>query len=471
MSQPNPLKEFIDRYYSDPVLMVREVLAAEPDEHQRAIMTAVARGDRRISIRSGHRVGKTTTLAWLTVWHALTRFRQKTICTSATSTQLFEALASETKSCFKRLPAALQELFEVQVDQIRLKGAPEDSFVSYVVSKAETPEALAGKHSDHVLIICDEASGIPEPVFEAAVGSMAAHNACTVLAGNPVRTSGLFFDTHMRAEVMEKWTRFHISSIGNPRISPDFFDEVERRYGLDSNAYRVRVLGEFPKSEDDVVIPFELLQAALKRDVKPIMQRPIWGVDVAYKGGDRSALAKRQGNVLLERVKSWKGLDTMETAGRIHQEWRDTPPSERPEDICIDSIGFGAGVVDRLRELGLPARGINVSELPALKGTYANLKAELWFTCREWFEARDCCIKGDDILAAELAAVHYLPPTSSGKIRLESKDETKKTSKVSPDLADAFVLTFAGFATTALHGGKLSTSWNQPLKRKIAGIV
>jgi phage terminase large subunit len=467
----NPFVEFIARYRDDPVAMVREVLGAEPDEHQQAIMVAVARGDRRISIRSGHRVGKTTTLAWLTVWHALTRFRQKTICTSATSTQLFEALASETKSCFKRLPATLQELFEVQVDQIRLRSAPDDSFVSYVVSKAETPEALAGKHSDYVLIICDEASGIPEPVFEAAVGSMAAHNACTILAGNPIRTSGLFFDTHMTPEVMAKWTTFHISSIGNPRITPDFFEDVESRYGLDSNQYRVRVLGEFPKSEDDVVIPYELLQAALHRDVKATQVRPIWGVDVAYKGADRSSLAKRRGNTLIEKVKAWKDLDTMQLCGVIHNEWKDTPASERPEDICIDSIGFGAGVVDRLREMGLPARGINVAESPALKARFANLKAELWFLAREWFETRDCNIKGDQNLAAELGAVHYKPPSSSGKVALESKDDTKKHTKHSPDLADAFVLTFAGTASSALHGGKLTSSWNQPLKRHIAGIV
>lgn len=471
MAAENPFNEFIARYRGDPVALVREVLGAEPDEYQQAIMRAVAEGKRRISIRSGHRVGKTTTLAWLTVWHALTRFRQKTICTSATSTQLFEALASETKSCFKRLPEALQGLFEVQVDQIRLKSAPDDSFVSYVVSKAETPEALAGKHSDNVLIICDEASGIPEPVFEAAVGSMAAHNACTILAGNPIRTSGLFFDTHMTPDVMAHWTRFHISSVGNPRITPDFFTDVESRYGLDSNQYRVRVLGEFPRSEDDVVIPYELLQASLQRDVRATQVRAIWGVDVAYKGNDRSSLAKRKGNTLMEPTKAWKNLDTMQLSGIIHNEWKDTPSSERPEDICVDAIGFGAGVADRLRELGLPARGINVSELPAMKARYANLKAELWFLAREWFETRDCHLANDEPLARELGAVHYKPPTSNGKVQLESKDETKKHTKVSPDLADAFILTFAGTASTALYGSKHSTSWGQPLKRKIAGIV
>lgn len=465
----NPFLEFLAKYRDDPVAMVREVLDAEPDADQQAIMRCVARGDRRISIRSGHRVGKTTTLAWLTVWHALTRYRQKTICTSATSTQLFEALASETKSCFKRLPVALQELFEIQVDQIRLKSAPDDSFVSYVVSKAETPEALAGKHSDHVLIICDEASGIPEPVFEAAVGSMAAHNACTILAGNPIRTSGLFFDTHNKPEVMPMWTRFHISCVGNPRISTDFFRDVESRYGLDSNEYRVRVLGEFPTGDEDTVIPFHLVEASLKRDVQPLHVKPIWGVDPARFGNDATGLCKRRGNSLVEKTDIRKGYDMMQVVGWVKAQWDAASDYDRPTEILVDSIGVGAGVCDRLAELGLPARGINVSESAAMTEMYVNLRTELWFKGRDFFAAKDCNLKGDDLLAAELVRPRF-KYTSNGKRQAESKDDMKKRGIASPNRADAFLLTLAGESASA-SGSSNRPSWSEPLRRKISGIV
>jgi hypothetical protein len=465
----NPFVEFVTRYRDDPVALVREVLAMEPDADQCAIMQAVARGDRRISIRSGHRVGKTTTLAWLTVWHTLTRFRQKTICTSATSTQLFEALASETKSCFKRLPAAVQSLVEIQVDQIRLREAPDDSFVSYVVSKAETPEALAGKHSDHVLIICDEASGIPEPVFEAAVGSMAAHNACTILAGNPIRTSGLFFDTHNKPEVMAMWTRFHISCLGNPRITPDFFRDVESRYGLDSNEYRVRVLGEFPTGDDDTVIPWQLVESALKRDVTPLHVKPIWGVDPARFGNDATGLCKRKGNSLAEKTDVRKGYDTMQVVGWVKAQYDATLPSERPSEILVDSIGIGAGVCDRLMELKLPARGINVSETAAMTELYTNLRTELWFKGREWFEKKDSNLLGDELLAAELRSPRY-KYASNGKKQVESKDDMKKRGVQSPNRADAFLLTLAS-DNVAASGLSAGASWNEPLKFKLAGLV
>lgn len=465
----NPLIPFLQRYTNDPVLMVREVLAMEPDADQIAIMQAVARGDRRISIRSGHRVGKTTTLAWITVWHALTRFRQKTICTSATSTQLFEALASETKSCFKRLPQALQELFEIQVDQIRLKAAPEDSFVSYVVSKAETPEALAGKHSDHVLLICDEASGIPEPVFNAAVGSMAAHNACTILAGNPIRTSGLFFDTHNKTDVMEMWTRFHISSIGNPRITPDFYRQVEAQHGLDSNEYRVRVLGEFPTGDADTVIPFVLLESALRRDVTALQVRPIWGVDPARFGNDATGLCKRRGNSLVEPTDIRKGYDTMQVAGWIKSQWDETPDLDRPSEILCDVIGIGAGVQDRLAELGLPSRGINVSETAAMSEQYVNLRTELWFKGRDYFDRKDCTLNGDELLASELRGPRF-KYASNGKKQVESKDDMKKRGVRSPNRADAFLLTLASENVSAA-GGYARQSWNEPLHFRVKSLV
>lgn len=464
----NPFVEFQERYKDDWVLLAQEVLGFEPDAHQAAILRAINRGDRRISIRSGHGTGKTTTLAIATVAHALTRFPQATVATAPTSSQLFDALAAQTKAWFKKLPGPLQELFDIKSESITLRAAPEESFVSFRTSRPEMPEALAGVHSENVLLIGDEASGIPEAVYIAAAGSMSGHNACTVLAGNPVRTAGLFFDTHH--DLAHLWTTFHLSCIGNPRISDDFLMDMEARYGLDTNDYRVRVLGEFPRGEADTVIPYELIQLSLDRDVQPTPVRPVWGVDCARFGSDRSALAKRAGNVVQGKVQVWKGLETMELTGRIKAEWDNTPALDRPEAICVDAIGLGAGVADRLMELGLPARAISVSEAPPLGGNYLNLKAELWFQCKQWFTERACSLGGDKELAAELSWPRF-GYTSSGKIKVEGKAEMKKRTKKSPDMADAFVLTFAAPAVSALYGSANSTSWKEPLKREIRCLV
>lgn len=450
------------------MLFVREVFAVEPDEWQVTLLEAIARGERRISVRSGHGVGKTTTLAWAITWWICTRFPQKTVCTAPTSAQLFDALAAETKAWIGKLPDNLKVLFNVKGDRIELLAAPEESFASFRTSRAETPEALAGVHSENVLLVCDEASGIPEQVYEAAAGSMSGHSAVTILAGNPVRSSGLFYDTHHK--LRDLWFTLRVNCEESKRVSKDFVADMRRRYGERSNAYRVRVLGEFPLADDDTVIPFELMEAALKREVKPTLVQPIWGVDCARFGADRSALAKRRGNVLTEPIKTWNGLDTMQLVGRVKGEWDITAPSDRPSEINVDVIGLGAGVCDRLRELGLPARGINVSESPALGERFRNLRAELWFKVRDWLAARLANICGDEALGAELVAVKY-KFTSNGKIQIESKDEMKKRGMASPDVADAFVLTFASEAISAAGGGGYQTTWNQPLKRNIKGIT
>jgi hypothetical protein len=465
---PNPLREFVVKYYYDATGFVREVLGVEPDPKQVEALDAISRGDRRISIRSGHGVGKTTLLAWIILWWMLTRYPQKTVCTAPTSKQLFGALANETILWLRKLPLTLQELFEPKAEEIFLKADPTSSFVSFRTSRPEMPEALAGVHSENVLLVGDEASGIPEQVFIAASGSMSGLTACTILAGNPVRSSGLFYDTHNKLSAM--WTTIHISCLNHPRIAQDFIEDMKARYGEDSNDYRVRVLGEFPLSEADTVIPYDLMALSLTRDVRPLLVKPVWGLDCAGHGSDKSALCKRQGNVITEPVTSWKGLDTMELVGRVHLAYKATPVLTQPNEIAVDAIGLGAGVADRLREMGLPARGINVSETAALTDKYRNLRAELAFTAREWFERRDVNIGNDSFLGAELVNIRW-KPTSSGKIQIESKDDMRRRGVKSPNLADAFFLTFAADATAALYGSKMSKSWKEPLTREIKGLV
>lgn len=463
----NPFRDFLALYRDDWIGLVRNVLAMEPDDDQKELLLAVQNGERQISWRSGHGVGKSQGLAWCAVCHSLTRYPQATVATAPTSAQLFDALAVRVKEAFKKLPPDLATLFEVKSESITLISDPEGSFVTFRTSKAETPEALAGVHSDNVLLIADEASGVPEAVFTAAAGSMSG-NATMIMAGNPVRTAGRFYDTHHR--LAKSWHTIHTSCVGHPRVTAEFLAEQEELYGLDTNDYRVRVLGEFPRSEADAVIPYDLLQASLKRDVQAHTVKPIWGVDCARFGQDRSALAKRQGNVLLDEVKSWKDLDTMQLTGAIKAEWDMTPTNQRPETICVDAIGIGSGVADRLGEIGLPARAINVSESPAMGGNYLNLKAELWFLTKQWFTERACTLNGDSALAAELGwpRFHY---TSSGKLKIETKDELKKRMKRSPDLADAFVLTFAATAVSAIHGSQNSPAWKEPLQRDIKWLV
>lgn len=445
MSAPNPFHEFIERYHGQPVLFVQEVLGQEPDAWQAEFLTAIATGKRKISVRSGHGVGKSTAASWAAIWFICTRYTCKVVITAPTSSQLYDALFAELKAQMRKLPDFIQELFEVKTDRIELKAAPQEVFVSARTSRAEQPEAMQGIHADNVLLIGDEASGIPEPVFEAAVGSMSGDNACTVLLGNPTQSAGMFYDSHHRLK--DDWYTMRVSCEDSSRVSKEFIDEVRATYGENSNAFRVRVLGEFPLADDDTVIPISLLEAAKVRDIKPSQTAPmVWGLDVARFGGDRTVLTKRKGARLHEKQIVKRNLDTMQVAGFTLNEWNETPAHLRPEEICVDVIGLGAGVVDRLQELGLPVVAVNVGEAPALNDKFLNLRAELWFRGREWFEKRAASLEeADSRLVDELAMTRY-SFTSNGKIKVESKDEMKKRTRdrSSPDLADSFLLTLAG---------------------------
>lgn len=452
---------------------------AEPDVWQAEVLGWYGAGERRIAIKSGHGVGKSTCMAWI-CWHQLlTRIPQKIAITAPTSSQLFDALFPEIGIWMSKLPAFLKKLYNKTGDRIELMSAPDDSYLTARTSRPETPEALAGIHSKYVLLIGDEASGIPNPVYEAASGSMSGESAVTILPGNPVRTSGLFFDIFHKPEMAGTWKTKTVSCLDSRRVSKKYVEDMKARYGEQSNAFRVRVLGEFPLAGQSNIISYESLAAAEGRDIRVNPSAPtVWGLDVARFGGDKSALCKRKGNAVLGKVETWSDLDLMQLCAVVKADWDRTPPSDRPVEILIDSIGMGAGVVDRLRQLQLPAFGINVSESAAMSDQYLNLRAELWFEAKAWFARMDSTIpkessayEGDSTLLEELSRVQY-KFTKTGKLQAESKDEMKKRGFASPNKADAFVLTLASVASVLVNTGNGQTvGWGQPLRRNIKGVT
>lgn len=474
-TQNSVLHEFMQRYgpaagEHGPEMFVREILGVEViDPWQLIVLRGFGRGERRISIRSCHGPGKTAVAAWLVLYQLIFLFPQKIVATAPTRGQLFDALFAEVMGWFSVLPDTIQTLYECKTDRISLKSSPSKSFFSARTARRESPEALQGVHSTHVLLIADEASGVHESIFEAAVGSMSGKGATTLLCSNPTKTSGFFFDTHHKLKDM--WLTVHVGAEDSPRVTDDFCVDVARRYGDDSNAYRVRVLGNFPKSDLDTMIPFYLVEGAAQRKiVVPDLQEVVWGLDVARFGDDVAALHQRS-RLSADWTLEYKGLDLMALVGRVHHLYNETMPTDRPTEILVDVIGMGAGVVDRLRELELPARGINVGESANMDSKYRNLRAELWGKARDWLDEKACVIQpGQSKLQKELVIPKY-SFTSGDKLQLETKEAMKKRGFKSPNHADSFILTFASHALRAQYGRKGSTKKDKPLQRKLPGIV
>jgi phage terminase large subunit len=462
----NPYAVLIARFARDPRAFVREVLDAEPDPWQGEALDAVAQGQTRLSIRSGHGVGKSTFAAWLLIWFACCHYPQKSVVTAPTAPQLWDALWAELLKWFRKLPQSWQDLWTITSDRVELKARPEEAFISARTSSKDRPEAIQGIHSAWVLLVIDEASGVPEEVYEAGRGSMSTPNAITVLLGNPTRSSGTFYRTH-NAEKHRWWTR-RVSSADSSRVDPGFVEEIAESYGIESNAYRVRILGEFPLQDGDTLIGAGLVEEAMRRVVEvPLHADEIWGLDVARFGQDASALVKRRGFVVREPPRRWRGLDTMGLVGAVVNEWEALEPAWRPSLIVVDVIGVGSGVADRLHELKLPTLGLNVAESPSTGLRYMRLRDELWDRTKQWLETRQVSLPLDDRLRDDLVGPTY-GFTSDGKLRVESKDEAKKRGLPSPDSADALHLTHVPGAAQGNVGGL--RSWREPVKRRIRGI-
>ncbi len=475
--------DWLASYYHDAPGFIRATWQEEPDPWQIEVLDWVFKdGVRRVAIPSGHGVGKTACAAWASILALLTRFPVKVIQTAPSSATLQDGLFAETKMWAERLPPVLRDLIEITSDRIVLKAAPASAFLSVRTARADTPDALQGIHADNVFLVPDEASGIPDAVFEAAQGSMQGPARFMFMLGNPVYASGYFYNA-ITTNKDTVWKVRTVPTTESPRHSPEFVDEIAATYGEDSNVYRYRVLGLPPKGDDDTIIPLHYVQEAYTRDVKVPPKAPIyWGLDVARLGANESALAKRQGPVLMEPVTRFAGLELMQLCGRIAADYLSLQSQSSdllPVQILIDGIGMGAGVVDRLRELGLPAVAVNVSEHQSWDPAYHNLKAQLWWQCRAWFAGRTSKLPSDaqgnctdPELVRALTCVR-IAHHSTGKLMVESKDSLKRRLKQRLprlDAADAFVLTFAGTAAVLIHG-RQSSMQSGAIKRNLHSVA
>ena len=423
---------------NDALLFATQVLGFAPRPWQEEALTAISAND-RVAIRAGHGVGKTAYDAWTILWFMSTRKECKVPVTANSQDQLRDTIWPEIAKAHQRMPADLRDMFEITTERVVRKDNPDNAFAVARVGNAHRPEALQGFHSDNLLFIICEAAGIDEKVFEVAQGALSETGSKVSMDGNPTRLSGFFYEAFHRNR--SRWYTMKVSCEDVPEAK-GHIEDISTVYGKDSNAYRIRVLGEFPTTEDEQVIPLEWVEASLDREVDPSSVGYVWGLDVARHGDDRVTLAKRRGNTLTEPIQSWKKLDLMQTVGKVIKEYETVPKSERPDRICVDVIGMGYGVYDRLREQGIPCYAVNVGEQASANDRYLRLRDELWFKGREWFESKTASMPQDDELIEELTAPTYTF-TSSGKIVVEQKSDVKARIRKSPDLADAFLLTLA----------------------------
>ena len=392
----------------------------------------------REAIASGHGVGKSTLTAWMIHWYVSTRPHPQVVVTANTKVQL------ETKTWRElakwRNLAINGDWFKWTATKYYHVDYPETWFASAIPWSKDRPEAFAGTHERYVMMIFDEASAIDDIIWETAEGAMTTPMAMWFAFGNPTRNTGRFRELFPGRRFAHRWESRQVDSRQAKMANQDQNNEWIADYGEDSDFVRVRVRGVFPRASALQFIGEDLVEAAQKRQPVGYQRLPlVLGVDVARFGDDKTVILARQGPALLEK-RTWRELDTMQTASLVSE----TIDATSPRAVFIDVVGIGAGVVDRLRQLGYGdlVIAVNAGETPTDPNRYVNKRAEMWDKMRQWIKEAGCLDPLDRDLAADLTGLEY-GYDARERLQLERKQDMKARGLASPDEGDALALTFA----------------------------
>ncbi len=455
------VKARIKRWKDDARSFVAECIDVKPSKQQLEGLALLGK-HKRITIRSGHGTGKDAFAAWAILWFMSTRAYAKVPATAPTARQLNDVLWSELAKWFRR--SKLQDEFIHQKDKFFHKAAPKEWWVRPISpqvrgSKEDQAETLAGLHGDHMLILVDEASGVPDPVFTPLEGAMTQDDNMTILIGNMTRNTGYFYDSHYNTKLSSRWKKLHWDSRDSENVSKDMIDFFRIKYGEDSNVFRIRVMGEPPLDGDNTLIPLHWARQCIGNDIVVPEDEPIYlGVDVARYGDDKTVILPRKGNI----IKPWETIQSMnviDVACRVNQTYQDVDA----EGAAIDEIGIGAGTYDWLVKHGQTnVFGINVAVKANEPEKYYRLRDELWWHVREKCEKARYSFPDDEAseeLCNELSSPQYTYNKTSGAIKVESKRDMKLRGVMSPNIADALGLTeyFSDYASSIFSKRVVST--------------
>lgn len=404
----------------------------------------------RISIVSGHGIGKSALLSIVILWFLFVHNDAQVACTAPSADQMYDVLWKEIKKWIDRLPPAIAALYTWESSHIRIKQSPQTWFARAKTSSKENTEALAGIHADWVLLAADEASGIEEPIFETMEGALTSGNTLVFLISNGTRSIGYFRDTH--AKDASRWQTYSFSSLESPRVDQKYVENITAKYGTDSTQYAIRVLGQFP--DEGIMDDRGYVQLFNDADLHIIPYNHDWhpvgriqgALDASGEGQDKTEWAVR------DRT----------TAAIVAEEDTSTPSSMAlksvtivekfridPIDFTIDAFGKGHPVAQEIAlatakeqrpwrvtpiNTGDPCPQARDAEL------YVNMRAMLYHKMMLW------CRAGGELmdsprLREELLSIRFRR-TQNGRIQIMDKVSMKKLGFPSPDKADAISMTF-----------------------------
>ena len=415
--------------------------------------------NQRTTVRSCEGSGKTyiasrVALCFLYNFHPAT-----VITTSPSHRQVTEVMWREIANAHAQ--ASRKISMPGQLLQQKLQIADDWFAIGFSTDKLER---FLGLHNDYILIIGDDASGIEEPAYDGMENPLATGKVKRqLLIGNPTQPVGRFRDSF----TSEFFNPIHISAFDTPNftafgitlediksgewkekqggrelpfpflLSPEVVAQRYIREGEGSFTFQAFVMGNFPEAGVNNLFPIHLIEAAMSR--KPEVKteaRKVMALDVARYGADMNVLGIKQGNVVMP-FQEWGQQDTMFTAGRTAR----VSKENKAVVTRIDSVGVGGGVVDRLKEAGIPVQDVNVGQKALDSERFGNQRAENYWHLLELLqdEEEPLVLPYDPLLKAQLADVRF-KYNSKGQMFVESKEEMRARGSKSPDRADCLMM-------------------------------
>jgi hypothetical protein len=423
---------------------------SEPDQWQKDVLTDISNGIKsgsidamdaiQIAVASGHGIGKSALVSWIILWAMSTREDTKGVVTANTENQLKTKTWAELAKWYRL--CLFKSWFELTATAIFSTDKDHEKTwrIDMIPWSERNTEAFAGLHNkgSRILVVFDEASSIPDMIWEVAEGALTDENTEIIWCcfGNPTQNIGRFRECF--GKFKHRWNTRQIDSRTVSMTNKTQLQKWVDDYGEDSDFVRVRVRGVFPATSANALIGSDDVDAAMSRhysEDKYSFASVILGVDVARQGDDSSVIQRRQGIVSFE-PKVMKIPDTMLVANQVAIEI----DSSKADACFIDSTGgYGVGVVDALRQTRYSPTEVYFSG-KATDQRYFNKRSEMWFEMVEWIKSGGALPKSQE-LKEELCAATY---TFQGdKFRLCDKDDIKEAIGRSPDMADALALTFA----------------------------
>lgn len=459
------LAEEISQFYDDPYAFVLYAFPwgepgtslhgfDAPDEWQRELLVELGnqvkeRGFNgvdavdpiQVAVSSGHGIGKSAFTAMVILWIMSTRPKCKGVVTANTGEQLKTKTMSELAKWHSLCITG--HWFEMNTMSISHRAYPKSWRCDALTSREEASEGFAGLHAadSTPFYIFDEASAIPEKIWEVAKGGLTDGEPMHICFGNPTRNNGSFYECFRKNS--HRWITRQIDSrtakMTNKRLIQTWIDD----FGEDSDFVRVRVRGMFPKGGDMQFIPSDVVYDAMRRGSGMYLGDDplICGIDMARGGDDNCMIQFRRGkdakSEKVYKIPGEKSRDSMKVVSLLTM----ILDRHQPDVSFIDKGSMGGPVGDRLRQLGYHVIDVGFGDNAADVKHYKSRTAEMGGRCRQWL-LDGGAIPNDSQLELELTAREF-GHNEKDQLVLERKKDMKKRIGVSPDWADALYLTFA----------------------------